>query len=287
MAKNLSFKDRLIHISNLILEKIYQNKIIAIAAMELSMLIPTKKFLAIFLVMLFPVIVASYPSIDNLNKIPITEFVRYFEKDIGNIILSYWVGLPGQIIAIMIASEFIAGELDKETLKLLFTKPMRKIDIILGKLIAFIILMLTVMIPVLLIRTSAFILIFNKGYDELVAILSSSFWWGLGIIMLGLIFISSLGILISSLMKKPLYAALAAIIFLVGIQLFIGLIPFISDPTRYTFTYQMGVILEEVYYLSDSNLYRGDPLLSLTFFVTATIIDLIIAEIALIRKEVP
>ena len=287
MAKNLSFKDRLIHISNLILEKIYQNKIIAIAAMELSMLIPTKKFLAIFLVMLFPVIVASYPSIDNLNKIPITEFVRYFEKDIGNIILSYWIGLPGQIIAIMIASEFIAGELDKETLKLLFTKPMRKIDIILGKLIAFIILMLTVMIPVLLIRTSAFILIFNKGYDELIAILSSSFWWGLAIIMLGLIFISSLGILISSLMKRPLYAALAAIIFLVGIQLFIGLIPFISDPTRYTFTYQMGIILEEVYYLSDSNLYKGDPLLSLTFFVTATIIDLIIAEIALIRKEVP
>ncbi|MGQ4833738.1 MAG: ABC transporter permease [Candidatus Asgardarchaeia archaeon] len=274
-------------ISNKFLRKIYQSKIISIAIMELSSLVPTKKFLGIFIVMLFPVIVGNFPAIENVAKMSVENFVREYEKNVGGVILSFWTGLPGQIIAIMISSEYIAGEFDKETLKLLFTKPIKKADIIFGKLLSFITSMLIVMIPTMLLYTGAFVLIYEKGYDEFIAIFSESYWIGLGIILLGLIFVASIGLVISSVMKRPLYAALAAIIFLIGIQLFIGLIPFVKEPTHYTFTYQLGVILEEVYYLSDTNLYKGDPYAALTFFIAGTIVNLIITEIALIKKEVP
>ena len=267
--------------------KLYNIKALTIAFMEFSTFVKTKKFWAIFLVILFPVVVEYFPPIENLANISVTEFLRHFEKTFSNPLLNFWTGIPTQIIAAMIASELIAGEMDRETLKLLFTKPMKKVSIILGKFVAYLMILLTLFIPTLAIYSVYYTLMYEKGVTEILAIITGPYIWGLTIVVLCISFVGSISIALSSLFKKPLYAALATILLIVGVQLFSGLIPFVKNPQKYTFTYQFGVILEEVFYLGGSNIYRGDPYLSVTFFIVSSILALIVAEVALVRKEVP
>ena len=289
-SKLFAEKIRKEYISNFlrsIPEKVYGIKAFTIASMEFSTFVKTKKFFAIFLVILFPIIVAYFPPIENISSISTQEFLRHFEQTLSDPLLNFWAGIPTQVVAAMIASELIAGEIDKETLKLLFTKPIRKISIIMGKFVAYLAILLSLFASVLAIYSIYYVLMYEKGYEEIVAILFGPYWWSLAIILLCISFVGSISIAFSSLFKKPLYAALVTILLIVGVQLFSGLVPFITDSQKYTFTYQLGVILEEVFYLVGSNIYRGDPYLSVTFFIVSTIIALTVAEIALIKKEVP
>ncbi|MCD6483813.1 MAG: ABC transporter permease subunit [Candidatus Odinarchaeota archaeon] len=280
-------KENFVNFFKSVPEKVYEIKTLTIALMEFTTFVKTKKFWAIFLVILFPVIVAYFPPIDNIANISMQEFLRHFEQTFSDPLLNFWTGIPTQIVAAMVASELIAGELDKETLKLLFTKPLRKVSILLGKFTAYLLILLSVFIPTLAIYSVYYVLMYGKGYEEIVAILSGPYWWGIALVVLCISFVGSISIALSSMFKKPLYAALATILLIVGVQLFSGLIPFVTDPQKYTFTYQLGIVIEEVFYLGGSNIYKGDPYLAVTFFVTSSIIALIVAEFALIRKEVP
>ena len=282
-----SFKEESIALVNKIIQRIYNWKFLTILSMEINTFVKSKKFIAFFVIFLFPVLVMSFPPLENASKISLSSFLRFFEENTSDEILSYWAGIPAQVIAAMVASEMIARELDKETIKLLFTKPLRKAEIVIGKFLAFVMILLLVLIPVLITYSTVFVLTYEKGYEELLAILSSSFWWGLGVILLSLCFVGSLAIAMSTILKRSLYAALATILLIIAVQLLIVTLPFLKNADTYTFAYQLGVILEEVYYLGGSNIYKGDPYLSFTFFMVSIIASLIVAEVTLVRKEVP
>lgn len=270
-----------------IIQKLHDNKAITIAIMETITIMRSKKFIIFLAIFLLPVLTVYFPPISNAESLNVDNFVMKFETIAGNLILSYWASLPTQLVAVFIASEYIAGEYDRQTLKLLFTKPLRKVDIILGKMLSFIVVSLVLILPSYLLFVSYFVLYYNCKYDVFATIISSSFWYGTGIIFLTLFFVASFAVAVSSIMKRPLYAALTAIISLIGIQLFANMIPLIEEPEKYTITYQVGIMLEELYYLSDLNLYEGDPIFTFSFFVVMSLIFLMIAELSLIKKEVP
>jgi len=264
----------------ILLEKIERSGLLAIFSMELRTIINSRKFKIFLFIMFFPIL-----TLVLTTNSPGSFTEKAFEWVIGSTILNFWAGLPGQITIILIASELIAREFEKETIKLIFNTPTRKTNIVLGKFLALSILILitayfniTIYAYLLDIKNNMNGEYFTKHFWEInLAIL---------ITFLGLLTISSIAIIISALSRKSLYAGVISILTLIGTMILPYLIPMLSNPEVYTINYQLGVILEEIFWLGTDNVYPGNPFIAFNALYIINAISIIITCLIISRVEV-
>jgi len=266
---------------------IHDLKILPIAREETTRILNSRKFKIILFVMFLPVIIFLLESGElNPADYGIDATVLAFEQAAGGNIISFWVALPAQFLVILIASELIAGEVENETLTLLIVKPVRRADILFGKLLAFIISILFITFVPLLGFAGLTTLVYQGGRSGFWEILKGPFAFGEGVLILGLLTVGCYAIMFSSITRKSLYGALASLLTLFLFNLFVPNLSFLGP--SYTLEYRLGLILEEGYRLAvESKIYSGDPVLTFAILSWLNILFLVIALIALFRREMP
>lgn len=272
-----------------LLESVSKVKILTIAEMEFRRIISSRKFKLMLAIMLLPDIIYLL-SLGNINpafggtKVCLEEFWR----QAGEFILDFWTGIPAQLLAILIASELIAGEFDEGTFKLLLTKPIRKSSIVLGKWIAFSLCMIIISLPSLLVLAIIVSIAYRGGWSALSTIASHDMLIGEVAILLGLITYGTFTMLLSSAFSKPLYVALTAFSFLTLYQLIIPNISWLENPAKYTLSYHLGLFLEECGFVLSpgGKLYKGDLWISLLSIYSLNCILLVLSIIIVCRREV-
>ncbi len=268
-------------------QRINQLKLLPIAREELSRIFRSWKFKFVVLIMMLPVIILLLGA----GEIQPADFgvdatVYAFELNAGANILEFWAALPAQFLVVMIAAELIAGEVENSTLTLLLTKPIRRADILFGKLLAFLICLVCITVIPLTAFAGLITLIYRGGRDGFFEILWGPFALGESVMILGLLTIGCFAIMLSSVTRKSLYGALSALLFLFLFNLFVPNFSFLGP--SYTLEYRLGLILEEGYRLvAETKFYTGDPILTFAILVWLNILFLVIALIALFRREMP
>jgi len=263
-------------------------KFFVIAEYELRRILGSKKFKLMLAVMLLPDIFfllgsGGMPPVET----GLNVCLEMFWKEAGGNILNFWAGLPAQILVILLASELLAGEYENETFKLLITKPVKKSEIVLGKWLAFFVSMVLInLLPVLLLAL-LICLVYGGYWDAFFAIFSYDLWVGELTVVIGLTVVGTFTLLLSSLLSKSLYAALTSFVIILLYQIFIPQITWFENPSQYTLSYQLGVILEEMGFVisPEGRLYEGDIYVTLPVFYTLNLLLLIAAIISVFFKE--
>ncbi|MEO2151289.1 MAG: ABC transporter permease subunit, partial [Thermococcus sp.] len=101
---------------------------------EFLRLLRSRKFKLLFLVTLFPAVIyllnpgASGTGVEPLKK--------GFEGLFTDLLPNYWLGIIGQLIAVIIMSDLIAGEIDRGTIRLILARPIGIGEFLAGKFLA-------------------------------------------------------------------------------------------------------------------------------------------------------
>lgn len=133
----------------------------------------------------------------------------------GLFVLAPWLYL---FLAPAVTMQLFADEQDKGTIELLYTKPIRKTSIVLGKFLAGFTLMLIALLPTLLWYVSVLLLAEPIGNVD-----SGAFWGSfIGLVFLAATYVA-IGVFASALSKNQLVAFVVAVIlcfvFLYGFEL--------------------------------------------------------------------
>lgn len=123
----------------------------------------------------------------------------------GLFVLAPWLYL---FLAPAVTMQLFAEEQDKGTMELLYTKPVRRISIVLGKFFAGFTLMLIALLPTLLWYATVWLLAEPVGNVD-----SGAFWGSfLGLVFLAATYVA-IGVFASALSKNQLVAFVVAVIF--------------------------------------------------------------------------
>ncbi|MHA2271862.1 MAG: ABC transporter permease [Candidatus Hodarchaeales archaeon] len=268
------------------LSRILDAKPILIASEEIRNVFKTLKFKFMLFVMLLPVLLQILTSEQTNNTIG--GIPGLFQRLAGGQILGFWTGWAAQILVIFLAADMIAGEEENDTLKILLSKPVRKSEILLGKMLGFAIYIGVVTTIVLWGFGVVLIWQENGGYDDFWDIILKYLLPGVSVVLLGLITCASLTVMLSAGLKRSLYAGLTGLLLVFG-HAIIGPILLGEELADFEFTlnYQLGILLEQFYLLSPAeNVYEGDPLTAFVLLVSLNLIFLSTALILFYRREV-
>lgn len=271
---------------NIYLSRILDAKPILIASEEIRNVFKTLKFKFMLLVMLLPLllqILAPEKMGNTIEGIP-----GLFQRLAGGQILGFWTGWAAQILVIFLAADMIAGEEENDTLKILLAKPVRKSEILLGKMLGFVIYIGIVTTVVLYGFGVVLIWQENGSYDDFWDIVLNALFPGVAVVLLGLITCASLTVMLSAGLKRSLYAGLTGLLLIFG-HAIIGPVLFGEELANFQFTlnYQLGILLEQFYVLSPAeNVYEGDPLTAFTLLVSLNLLFLSTALLLFYRREV-
>lgn len=116
---------------------------------------------------------------------------------------------PIALVAVLHSSDFIAGEKERGTLTLLISKPLRRWEIIIGKLVSFMVIFLPLLTLNFLVMTLSIIII-GIGIADFSIVAGY-----LAVILSYAIVYTSIAVLFSVLSKKSSMASLGTIIFLI------------------------------------------------------------------------
>jgi len=256
---------------------------------EFKRIISSKKFKLMLVIMVLPDILyllgsGSISIAEGGVKICLEEYWR----QAGDLIVNFWTGLPAQLLAVLIASELIAGEFDEGTFKLLLTKPVSKSSIVLGKWMAFVVCMAVMSLPPLLFLALTVSIIYGGGWDAFISLVSHEVLAGGAAVLLGLITFGSFTIFFSSFSSKPLYAALSAFTVMTLYQFIVPGLSWLDEPAKYTLPYQLGLFLEENGFVISpaGRLYKGDLTVTLLAMYSVNCLFLIISMVMVYRREV-
>ena len=100
-------------------------------------------------------------------------------------IMMFYLQFVSVLVALFYATALVADEVDNKTITYLFTRPIRKYSIILGKFAAYIVEVLLIIVPPILI--TFVIVVANSGISGDLSPVLSMFFKRLGVIILGLI----------------------------------------------------------------------------------------------------
>lgn len=185
---------------------------------EIKNTIFSKRFLIYLFLIYLPLAIGIWFSYKMYNDPSILENFTSFlpnpiEKVNPNVAMMLHLDLSMlsiALVAILEGSEFIAGEKEKGTLKILVSKPIKRYKILLAKYFAFV----TIFLPLLIISTTAmatalyYIGFGLISYDIFIAYL-------VGFLLFGIIY-TNITTLFSSFTKKSTTASSLSFIFLIG-----------------------------------------------------------------------
>ncbi|WP_297494647.1 ABC transporter permease subunit [Thermococcus sp.] len=248
---------------------------------EFLRLLRSRKFKLLFLVTIFPSIL--YLLNPNASGTGVGPLKKSFEGLFADLLPNYWLGIIGQLIAVIVMSDLLAGEIDRGTIRLILARPVRMSGFLAGKFLAGLAaLALLFGIPYAVIWLYAPLP--YQGGLEGIKVLAGSFGVVLGATLVILMFLGALSMFLAVLIGKPLYATLATFGLLFLEQFILPQIPYIDHPERLTLGYQALVMLKGSF--GNINVI-GTPLESAVTFLGVSASLLVLTWVLLLKKEFP
>ncbi|ASJ09649.1 hypothetical protein A3L11_10555 [Thermococcus siculi] len=251
---------------------------------EFKRLIRSRKLKILFLITFFPALIYLFSP--NASGKGIESMLRSFEALMLDLIPNYWLGIIGQLIAIILMSDLLASEVDRGTIRLLLARPLRLSELVAGKFLAGLSALAVLFgIPYVVVW------LYNPVvYDTGMEGLSKGFpdmALALGATLLVLAFLGALSMAISVLITRPLYASLATFGLIFLLQFIVPQIPYIENPERYTLGYQTMVLLKSGFDKIDLSAFVGNPAHTALVFAALALLLLVSAWWILLRRDFP
>ena len=251
---------------------------------EFRRMLRSRKFKVLFIVTFFPSLI--YLISPNASGTGLASMLRSFEALMINLLPNYWLGIIGQLIAIIIMCDLLASEMDRGTIRLLLAKPVRLSSVLTAKFLAGL-----SALAILFGVPYAVIWLYNPlVYDTGLKGLSRGFpdlSLVLGVSLLVLAALGALSMFISVLVSRPLYASLTTFGIVFVLQFLIPQIPYLKNAERYTLSYQTGVLLNVGFDKIDLSSFIGNPTHTAFILSSLTLLLLVMAWAVLVRKDFP
>ena len=231
-----------------------------------------------------------------------TEYISTV-KSLAGMVTGFWAGFPMLVIASLVASSFISGERGNGTFDLLATKPIRRYELVLSKVIGFSLLSLVALVVVQTINVLVVAASFYNGlgagkvWD---ALTDSSRYIGYYTLISWLYLIAILGLtlLISTQTKKVYIVVLGVVGYYIGLaitsQIITGLIggsiaqEISTILLNADFSYHANIVLHQWVYGTLENIpYKGiTPSYSVSLMALTIIpILLIVATLVIMERK--
>ncbi len=223
---------------------------------EFRRLIRSRKLKILFVVTFFPAFIYLFSP--NATGKGVDAMLKSFQALMLDLLPNYWLGIIGQLIAIILMSDLLASEIDKGTIRLLLARPLRLSELVAAKFLAGISALAVLFgVPYVVIWLYNPV-VYDTGMEGLSKGLPD-LALALGATILVLASLGALAMLVSVIITRPLYASLATFGVLFLVQFILPQIPYIENPERYTLGYQTVVLLRSGFDKVDLSAFTGDP----------------------------
>ena len=251
---------------------------------ELRRILRSRRFKVLLAVTFFPSLI--YLLSPNPVGEGVHAMLKAFEAMMLNLLPNYWLGIIGQLIAIILMCDLLASEMDRGTIRLLLAKPLRLSELVAAKFLAGI-----SALAVLFGIPYATVWLYNpvvyktgldglwKGLPDLLLVL------GVSVLILALL--GALSMLISVLISRPLYASLATFGIVFVLQFLVPQIPYLQNAERYTLGYQTAVLLKAGFERVNLSSFAGVPVHSAVILLALIAAMLLPVWAILMRRDFP
>ncbi|MHA1912359.1 MAG: ABC transporter permease [Candidatus Kariarchaeaceae archaeon] len=226
----------------------------------------------------------------DLGSEPVTtgnaEAIYRAHSELNGAFNSLWLVWTGEIFIFLLASDAISGEVERDTFRILRTKPIYDSDIVYGKFLGFSLLTLVLIFPL------SIIVYYGRmvQYGASASILWSSLDELLGAIFIAWMTLSAyiaLALVFSALFSKSLHAIMAGIMAILGTEILIGGTG-IAGLDEYLPNYISRHLLKDVLYGSTTlEKYNGTWWISLLVLLFINLGLLVLCHQIVKRKELP
>ncbi|NJE10793.1 ABC transporter permease [Thermococcus sp. MAR1] len=264
--------------------KPFQSALWVVFESEFRRLVRSRKLKVLFLATFFPAFI--YLLSPNATGSGVDVMLKAFQSLMLDLIPNYWLGIICQLIAIILMSDLLAGEIDRGTIRLLLARPVRLSEVVTAKFLAglsALAVLFGVPYTVIWLYNSVVYSAGAKGLWEGL----SDFLLALGATLLVLALLGALAMLVSVIITRPLYASLATFGVVFLLQFLLPQIPYIKNPERYTLGYQAVVLLKAGFDKVDLSAFVGDSAYTAVFFGAVGAIFLAVAWAVLINLDFP
>ncbi|AIU70862.1 ABC transporter permease [Thermococcus eurythermalis] len=253
---------------------------------EVSRILRARRFKVMLAAMLLPVVVYFFTH-EEITEYGAKALERSFQIVTSEFMVNFWLGVIGQLVAIILMSDLLASEIDRGTIRLLLTKPIRKSEIVFGKFLAGMTGIAVLFgVPYLVLQIYG-VLLYKAGLEGFRATFDEALY-ALGVTLLLLGALGALAVLLSVVVSRPLYASLSAFALVFVAQFILPQLPFFDNPERFTLNYQVGVLLKSHFTLhAGLDAYKGEPRMTALFFIGSIIAALLFTLLGIYRKEYP
>ncbi|ASA77914.1 ABC transporter permease [Thermococcus sp. 5-4] len=264
--------------------KPFQSALWVVFESEFRRLIRSRKLKVLFLVTFFPAFI--YLLSPNASGTGVDAMLKAFQALMLDLVPNYWLGIIGQLIAIILMSDLLAGEIDRGTIRLLLARPVRLSEVVTAKFLA---------------GLGALAVLFGVPYTVIwlynpvvYGTGANGLWKGLpdfllamGATLLVLAALGALAMLISVIITRPLYASLATFGIVFLLQFLLPQIPYVKNPERYTLGYQTVVLLKAGFDKVDLSAFVGNSAYTAVFFGAVGALFLVVAWAVLVSRDFP
>ncbi|CAD5244733.1 ABC transporter permease [Thermococcus camini] len=262
----------------------FQSALWVVFESEFRRLIRSRKLKVLFLATFFPAFI--YLLSPNASGTGVNAMLKAFQALMLDLIPNYWLGIIGQLIAIILMSDLLAGEIDRGTIRLLLARPVRLSEVVIAKFLAGLSSLAVLFgVPYAVIWLYSPV-VYSAGAKGLWEGLSD-FLLALGATLLVLALLGALAMLVSVIITRPLYASLATFGVVFLLQFLLPQIPYIKNPERYTLGYQAVVLLKAGFDRIDLSTFVGNSSHTAVFFGAVVLLFLAGTWAVLINRDFP
>ncbi|WP_297436244.1 ABC transporter permease [Thermococcus sp.] len=262
--------------------KPFQSALWVVFESEFRRLIRSRKLKVLFLATFFPAFI--YLLSPNATGSGVDVMLKAFQSLMLDLIPNYWLGIIGQLIVIILMSDLLAGEIDRGTIRLLLTRPVRLSEVVTAKFLAglgALAVLFGIPYTVIWLYNSV---VYDTGANGLWNGLPD-FLLALGATLLVLAALGALAMLVSVIITRPLYASLATFGVVFLLQFLLPQIPYIKNPERYTLGYRAVVLLKAGFDKVDLSAFVGDSAYTAVFFGAVVLLFLAAAWAVLVNRD--
>ncbi|WCN29097.1 ABC transporter permease [Thermococcus kodakarensis] len=262
----------------------FESRLGIIYGMEVKRLLRSRRLKLMTLLMFLPVVVYFFTH-EEITEYSTRALRISFQVNFSTYLVNFWASVIGQLVVIILMSELLGSEIDKGTIRVLLTKPVRKSELVIGKFLGGLTGMLVVFGLPYLVMQIYMVLLYKQGFTGLRATFGDLLY-SLEVTILLLGSLGAFAMALSVVLSRPLYASLASFGVIFVAQFILPQLPFFDDPERFTLNYQLGVLLRDRFTLHTGlDVYKGDPSTTLVFFASVMLLSLMLAILGLYRRE--
>ena len=251
-------------------------------------MVKSKKFLFAVLYFLISILVDAFSLTSQLIVEKNDAFAMFKAQQlIFERMNNWWFSTLGLLVIVVLSSDLISGEIERDTLHALYAKPVTEGEIILGKFMGTSLAFATILAPSLLITFYMQAITFGASWSVLQYTVDEVLYYLL-IIILMISALVSLSLLFSVLTSKTLQSALLAFIFVIGGPIIALLLGFSVETTdKLTITYYGTGSLKKAMFNLEFQDFTWDAYVYFLILFALPLVFLALSTLALTRKEIP